>query len=844
MIAWVFSMAWRDSRRHRRRLALYTAAIAVGIAALVSLRSLGSSLESEIDLQASSLLGADLSIESNQAFSTELEAKIDSIGGQQARQIKFTSMVLLPRGGHTRLAQIRALEGGFPFYGQLQTDPPSAAQTFRTGTGAGALVDDNIMMQFDAQVGDSIKVGNAFFRIEGRLIKIPGETSLSSDVQPRIYLPMAHLDRTHLVQRGSRVEYEVFFKLETDSDSEALKKELRSAFDQGRNDIDIDTVEDRKEQLGRSLGNLYRFLNLGSFIALILGAVGVASAVHSYVAQKLDTVAILRSLGASSNQTFAIYLLQAGAMGLCGSLGGALLGVLALDLLPVLLRDVLPLDVQPVPSLLPVLQGTLVGLGLALLFAARPLLAVRQTPPLRTLRAAYDDASNNGGHLFRIGANILLVVGTLLFALHLTKRFDYALGFTGGTTVAFALLAAVARLLTWGARRFFPLSWGYEWRQGLANLFRPHNQTLMLLLGLGLGTFLMSTLYLAQNALVAQVESVGGDDRPNAVLFDIQSDQIDGMQEIFTELNLPIIQQVPIVTMRLHSVKGKSVAELRQEPDRRRNNWALTREYRSTYRDTLNTSETLVAGQWHAATAGDTTYVSLANSIAENLGVGLGDSLVFDVQGVPITVVVGSLREVDWQRVMPNFLVVFPTEILEEAPQFHVFVTRFTTSQQLAQLQRQSINRYPNVSIIDLDLILSTVDTILGKVSFVVRFLALFSIATGLLVLVGIIAGSRYQRVKESVLLRTLGASRSQVRRIMALEYVFLGGFAALTGLILSLGSGWGLAQFVFEVPFEPALLPLLLALPSICLLTVIVGQLSSRGVHDSPPLEVLRSIG
>jgi putative ABC transport system permease protein len=839
---WIFSMAWRDSRRHRRRLALYTAAIAVGIAALVSLRSLGSSLENEIDAQASSLLGADLSLESNQSFSDELEAAIDSIGGQQARQIKFTSMVLLPRGGHTRLAQIRALEGGFPFYGQLQTDPPQAAETFRQG--ARALVDDNIMMQFGAAVGDSIKVGSAFFRIEGRLIKIPGETSLSSDVQPRIYLPMDHLDRTHLVQRGSRVEYEVFFKLAEGADAEALKRELRENFDQGRNDIDIDTVEDRKQQLGRSLGNLYRFLNLGSFIALILGAVGVASAVHSYAAQKLDTVAILRSLGASSNQTFAIYLLQAGTMGLCGSLLGALLGALALDLLPVLLRDVLPLEVEPVPSLWPILQGTLVGLGLALLFAARPLLAVRQTPPLRTLRAAYDDSGNEGGRLFRIIANILLVVGALLFALHLTGRPDYALGFTGGTALAFALLAAVARLLTWGARRFFPLSWSYEWRQGLANLFRPHNQTLMLLLGLGLGTFLMSTLYLAQNALVDQIESVGGGDRPNAVLFDIQSDQVAGMQEIFAELKLPIVQQVPIVTMRLASVKGKTVEEMRQEPGRRRNNWALTREYRCTYRDTLNTSETLIAGQWRGSVTGDTTYVSLAQNIAENLGVTMGDSLVFDVQGVPITVVVGSLREVDWQRVMPNFLVLFPTGILEEAPQFHVLVTRFTQSQQLAQLQRQSVSRFPNVSIIDLDLILSTVDTILGKVSFVVRFLALFSIATGLLVLVGIIAGSRYQRVRESVLLRTLGASRRQVRRIMALEYVFLGGFAALTGLVLSLGSSWALVLFVFEVPFAPPILPLLLALPLICLLTVLVGQLSSRGVHDSPPLEVLRSIG
>lgn len=834
-------MAWRDSRRHRRRLALYTAAIAVGIAALVSLRSLASSLQGEVDLQASALLGADMEIESNQPFSDALQASIDSLGGQRANQVQFTSMIFLPRGGHARLAQIRALEGMFPFYGQLQTDPPEAAERFRQ-PGARALVDDNIMLQFDAQIGDSIKVGNALFRIEGRLLKIPGETSLRSDIQPRVYLPMDHLDRTHLIQRGSRVEYATFLQFPDGSDPEALKKQLRDAYDQGRDDIDIDTVEDRKRQIGRSLGNLYRFLNLGAFIALILGAVGVASAVHAYASQKLDTVAILRSLGASANQTFAIYLLQTGAMGLLGSLGGALLGAAALQLLPVLLRDVLPLEVHPTPALLPVLQGTLVGLGLALLFGARPLLAVRQTPPLRALRAAYEESADGDGRLFRIAANILLVGGALLFALHLTGRTDYALGFTAGTALAFVLLAAVARLLTWGARRFFPTSWSYEWRQGMANLFRPHNQTLMLLLGLGLGTFLMSTLYLAQSALVAQIEGVGGGDRPNAVLFDVQTDQVDGLKSIFDELELPVIQHVPIVTMRMYSVKGVPVDELRQES--RRGSWALTREYRCTYRDTLNTSETLVDGQWRGSVVGDTTFISLERGIADNLGVTIGDSLVFDVQGVLMPVVVGSLREVDWQRVMPNFLALFPTGALEMAPQFHVLVTRFATPQQLAQLQRRSIARFPNVSIIDLDLILSTVDTILGKVSFVVQFLALFSIATGLLVLVGIVAGSRYQRVRESVLLRTLGASRKQVGRIMAMEYVFLGGFAALTGLTLSIGSSWALTFFVFEVPFQPSIAPLFIALPAICLLTVAVGQLSGRGISDSPPLEVLRTIG
>jgi putative ABC transport system permease protein len=367
----------------------------------------------------------------------------------------------------------------------------------------------------------------------------------------------------------------------------------------------------------------------------------------------------------------------------------------------------------------------------------------------------------------------------------------------------------------------------------------------MLLLALGLGTFLMATLYLAQNSLVAQIEYLGGDDRPNAVLFDIQTDQVDPLRDLLGELALPILQQVPIVTMRLHSIKGRSVQEIRSEKGReRRGSWALTRDYRCTYRDSLSDSEKLVAGQLRTNASGDTAYVSLEHGIAATLGVGLGDSLVFDVQGVPITVVVGSLRDVDWQRVMPNFLVVFSSGVLEAAPQFHVLVTRSTSAEQLAQLQRQTVSRFANVSIIDLDLILSTVDAILGKVAFVVRFLAFFSIATGLVVLIGIIAGSRYQRVQESVLLRTIGASRSQVERIMALEYAFLGAFAALSGLLLALGSSWALTYFVFEIPFEPPLFNLALALPAIALLTALVGQLSSRGMHDSPPLEVLRSIG
>jgi len=836
---WVLRMAWRDSRGRRRRLLLYTGAIAVGIASLTGLRGLGRSMERHVDAQAASLLGADLEIESDEPFTAEVEAVIDSLGGRQARQVEFNSMVYLPRSDGTRLAQVRALEGDFPFYGQLRTEPPAAARSWRRG--GEALVDDGLLLQFGAQVGDSIRIGYATLRIAGRLLHVPGETALRSDVQPRVIMPLRFLPETGLVQRGSRVEYKAFLQFDEGRDVKATAQELKDRLE-GRGG-DIDTVADRKRRLGRTLGNLYRFLGLGSFVALLLGAVGVASAVHTHVQQKLETVAVLRSLGTTSRQAVLIYLIQAGAMGLIGSLAGAVAGTGPLLLLPGLLADFLPVEIaeiEPVLSPLTFFEGTLIGAAIALLFAALPLLAVRRVSPLLALRASYELDLRRGDRLLRLLLGLLALVGAMLLARLLAGRTDHALYFTGGSAAALVLLALVARLLRGGAHRFLPASWSYVWRQGLANLYRPQNQTLLVLVSLGLGTFLVAALYTAQSSLLAHIERVGGDDQPNVVLFDIQSDQREEVNALVEEMDMPLMQQVPIVTMYIAEVKGRGVDEMARGSSRRRGGWALRREYRSTYRGQLAETERIVAGQWRGA-AGDTVSVSLEQGVAATLGVGVGDSLVFDVQGVPVSVVVGSLREVDWQRIMPNFFVVFPTGVLEEAPQFHVLVTHAADSATRAELQRRVVQRLPNISIIDLDLVLRTVDTVLEKVAVVVRLMALFSIGTGIVVLVAVISGSRFQRLRESSLLRTLGASRGQVARILLVEYLFLGSLSGLTGLLLALVGGWGLARFVFEVTFAPALAPLALALVGLPALTVLVGVVGSRRVHAAPPLQVLR---
>ena len=842
MIVWLGKMAWRDSRSHRRKLLLFTSSISIGIGALVGLSSLSSTLQEAMDQQAAELLGADLALTSRQPFTPTTEALIDSLGGEQARQVAFNSMIYLPKSESTRLAQVRALAGPFPFYGELKTAPAEAAQSFRTQPHA--LVDEALMLQFGATVGDSIKIGDTVFCIGGRLLRIPGENALFSDIQPRVYIPMSYLDNTRLIQRGSRVTYSAFFRF-AERDVQAIAKSIRPHTRGDR--LRLETIESRKARLGRTLNNLYRFLNLGSFIALLLGGVGVASAIHTYTRQKLSTVAVLRSLGATARQTVLIYLIQAGGMGLIGSLAGALLGVGVLYLLPNVLADVLPLQVEPSFDFLSVLEGLGLGIGLSLLFAARPLLAIRKTSPLLTLRASFEDDQPADSGWLRWALYVGIVLITALFAYRLTDRWPLALGFVGGVGVAFALLTLTARAIIYGTRRFFPASWSYIWRQGLANLYRPNNQTTLLMLGLGLGTFLLSTLFLTQTNLLSYIKSVGSDQNPNVVLFDIQTDQRQELSSLVAGMDLPLLQQVPIVTMHVHSVKGQPARAILRDTTanrRRRGNWALRHEYRATYRDSLTNTEEIVAGTWRSQPAGDTLYVSLETGVASSLGVGVGDSLTFDVQGVPVEVVVGSLRQVNWQRIMPNFLAVFPPGILEPAPQSHVLVTRAATTEQMAALQRATVHRFPNVSVIDLGSILSTVDTILDKVSLVVRFMAFFSVSVGLIVLVGVIASSRYQRIEESVLLKTLGASRRQVVAIMALEYLFLGAFAAATGVILSLGGVWALSHYLFEISFAPDYLPLIIAFAAISLLTVAVGMTSSRGVHSSPPLEVLRSLG
>lgn len=837
-IRWLMLMAWRDSRRNRSRLFLFISSIILGIAALVAIYSFGDNLRTDIDGQAKTLLGADLVIETNKPVAPATRKLLDSVGTERSEERTFASMILFMKNQGTRLVQIRALEGDFPYYGSLETTPVTAGKSFRNNKEA--LVDKTLMLQFNARVGDSVKVGRLSFKIAGILNKAPGQTGLTATVAPAVYIPLSYLEQTGLLQKGSRINSNFYYQFSPRTDVQKLAKRIEPQLEKA--ELGFETVQSRKENTGRSFEDLTQFLSLVGFIALLLGCVGVASAIHIYIREKLISIAVLRCLGVSSMQAFLIYLIQIAGVGLLGTVIGAATGTFIQQYLPVVLADFLPVGITSSISWAAIGQGILLGLVISLLFALLPLISVRRISPLNTLRISFEESSAPADKAkWLVYALIILFV--FVFTYMQVGNWLESLFFTLGVLAAFAVLAGMALLLMKLARRFLPVSWSYLWRQGFANLYRPNNQTLILIVSIGLGTAFISTLIFVQGLLINRVTLSASGNQPNMVLFDIQTQQKDQLALLTKAQKLPVIQQVPIVTMRLDEINGRSKAVAEKDSSLKLSPRAYDREYRVTYRDTLTGPEKITSGKWYGTVAKNgVVNISMEEGFAQRSGIKLGDKLLFNVQGAPIETVVASFREVDWNRVQTNFLVVFPNGVLEEAPQFHVLLTRVPSNQVSAAFQQAVVQKFPNVSVIDLGLILSVIDELLDKIGFVIRFMAAFSIITGLVVLLASVLISKYQRMQESVLLRTMGASRKQILVITALEYFFLGALAAATGIVLATAGSWALARFSFETAFEPEFLPVFIVFIAVSALTVCIGLFNSRSILNNPPLEILRN--
>ncbi|HEY3934139.1 MAG TPA: FtsX-like permease family protein, partial [Gemmatimonadales bacterium] len=739
---------------------------------------------------------------------------------------------------------------------EITTAPAGTWSELQAG---GIIVDPSLLTTLGVKVGDTLALGASRFPIVATATNVPGDIGLQMAFGARVFIATSALPATRLIAFGSRADYETFIRLPSTINPQLVATANAGAM--RRAQYSLHTIAEDRDSLTRGLIRLGNYLGLVALAALLLGGLGVASAVHVFIRQQLDSIAVLRCLGATSSQIFAAYLLQALGMALLGSLIGALAGVGLQQLMPYVVRDFLPVGVRVIPSPQAILVGIGSGLWTAAMFALLPLLGIRSVAPLVTLRRNVDPVPMRWD-LLRIGAAVIVPASVVALAAIQVGSLRHAAAFAAGCGAALAVLWIASAILIAAARRWTPAISAYLPRQGLANLHRPANQTVTVVLALGFGAFILTTLFTAQQNLLRAMRIDDVTDRADLVLIDIQNEQRTTIDSILHAARLSYTPYVPIVPMRILDLKGEAVGTLVARDSARRaagtdqqranrpgpSPWAFRREFRSTYRADRMSSERLTAGRWFSRASGDgrrasaPVEISVEADLARELGVGIGDPITWDVQGVPIYSRVTSLRDVNWARFEPNFFVVFAPGALEQAPQSWVTMVRAPDPLVRGAVQRTVAEHAANVTAVDIGQMEHAVESVVDRVILAIRFMALFSLVTGTIVLIGAIATSRWQRIREGTLLRTLGATRRQVLVILCVEYAALGLSASLVAVALAGGAGWALAKWVFDTHFVLPIMSMAALGAALVALTTVVGLANSVEALNRPPLEVLRA--
>ena len=842
-------MAWRDSRAHRGRLLLFLSCICLGVAALVALRAFGSSVRDGIVEQSRSLLGGDLLVKSRHPIPEKLVKSVDEISLKSAQEWRFATMGKFPNSDDaSRLIQLRGVENSFPLYGEIGSVPVDAPAKLRDGSKS-ALVDESLVLQFGIKVGDPIVLGEQTFTVAGYLKSLPGESFIISELAPRVLINFKDIESTGLIGFGSRVRYRHYFKLAEGFDKVTLKNQMDDM--QTEYGIRYETTEDRQEAIDKTLSNLFHFLNLVAFIALLLGGIGIGSAIRVHISTKLKNAAILRCIGASKSQSINIYLIQSLMMGLFGGIAGSILGLLLQEALPVLLNNFLPLEVETRFSLDALLLGVGSGVIITLLFSLTPLLKLNKMTASDSLRSTINIDSIKTPWEWPIK----LVLASLImgFSIMSTNNLMVGLGVGGGLLASLLFLVLLAWFLMLAVRKTVPDFLPFTWKQGIKNLYRPQNQTLTLVCSLGTGTFLIALLFLVQENMLYQVRKTEDGNNPNLILFDIQTDQVKGVKNILESNKLSVMGFIPIVNMRLKSLKGKDIkywlAENRKvERKLRIPDWTLTRTYRSTYRGNTLESEKIIEGDFSPTfkdslpTEENPVPVSVEEGIMETMHLRVGDTMTFDLGGIEIPCVITSKRRVEWMQMRPNFFVVFPDGLLNNAPQMIVSITRTADNEAAAKLQKEITQEFSNISVLDLSLVVATIGNMLNKASLAVKIMAGFSILTGLIILISSLHLSQSQRLRENTLLKVIGASKNQVRKVLFSEFTCLAFIAANAGALLAYLGNFALGEFVFQnhMPFNWQVI--VYGNVILISLTVITGLFVSQKTYKRTSLELLRS--
>jgi putative ABC transport system permease protein len=833
----------REARTTLPRVGPYMLSIALGVAALVSIHSFRQDVSRSVREEAQVLMGADLKLEGSAPLSPALAGAVDSLAGAGHPSATVVSAVSMSRGIPSeviRLVQLRAVEGGWPFYGEAATRPEGAwARIAERGR---VLVDEAILTQLSVAVGDSIGVGSASYEIAGVVVDIPTEVGLQTAIGPRVWMSRDDLDDAEVIGFGSLARYATYVVIPELGERAAV--ETRYDEIMAAEAVTMSTAVEQARDLTEAVGFLGRYLALVGLAALLLGGVGVGSAIQVFVRERLPSIAVLRCMGATQNAVFAVYLFQAAALGLAGAVVGAALGVVVQQLLPGLLSGLLPVAIRPVIDPTTIAAGIGVGVWVSVVFGLLPLLGIREVPPLRALRVDAEEGPGANRWL-RAGAVALLALSVVGTSIVEAPRWQDGLAFAAALAISVGVLWVVAGAAVGWTRRLLPDRAPWALRQGVSSLFRPGNQTVAVVLALGFGTFVVGTVMIVQGNLARSLAVDAGEERANLLLFDVQSDQREGIEALFPDSVRSALGATPLVPSRIASIRGIERRAFDSIPlPERPSSWAVRREFRNSWRSELGPGEELVEGAWWPdapEVESGVLRISMERDVAEDLKVGVGDRVGWDVAGRRIETEVVSLRTVDWSRFETNFFVLFEPGAIDDLPATWVLLGRAGGPGARATLQGEIVRAYPNVSMIDLGRVQAAVDRILSNVDRAIRFLAGFAGVAGLLVLAGALAVTRGERLREAALLRTLGADRDRLIHILGVEYALLGGISATVGLALASLAGGLVVTQLFRLDFDPGFGRILLIAAGLVSMTLVVGWAGSRRLLSHPPLEVLR---
>ncbi|MBE7440166.1 MAG: FtsX-like permease family protein [Spirochaetales bacterium] len=843
----IFSMALKETRTARSKLIFCVASIALGTMALTSIKTTIRSLDTALAQQTRSLMGADLTVRSTQPLTSAkalaLRADLEQSGAHRAELFEFNTM-LRTNTGRSQLVWARAFQGAFPFYGRIQTDPPEGLPQVQSGQDV-IVIDPVLREKLQLLPGSLVRIGEKAFRVAGFYVKEPGgPASASAGFSPVVYFSSSWLPQTGLLSFGSRVRYSWLFKLPEGMDAGAWKE---ANFQEALEDsIEIQTYREAVSQLQRFFVRLSYFISLMGLITLLLAGVGTGSAMAFFIRSRIQHIAVYRSLGASPAQIFQIYSAVALLLGLAGAipgvlLGGLLPGVLETFLKP-LIADKLPIGLEMNFSWLSCLEGLLAGLLSVFVFTLIPVVRTRLIAPIRILRQNdnSDTLSTSKKDYLLYGAGLILItIFILLLTVSQIDSVRISLMFAGSLLGALAILTLASLLIMFLLRRFQPAH--YHLRQGLSNLFRPGNQTLSSILATGAGVFLLSSIFITQRSLEQEIAWEENASQPNVFVIDIQPEQKEAVEGILAETEQ--LSFAPMVTARLVALNDTKINTENVSRDASRREWddqLRVREYFISYRSHLLDSEEIVAGQFWEGRPKE-LQVSVSDDWADRMDVGVGDTLSLNVQGRVLRAEITSLRRIRWQSMRPNAMILLSPGIIERVPPLYVASFRSPAPEAISRIQDRLVDRFSNLSVIDITEVMGSARHIITNVGLVINFLAALAILNGVLILLGTITAGRFARLRESMLLKVLGARRGDLNRILTTEFAAL----SLTGILLGALLAELLAQPVLTVFFQSRWAApsfwLLLILFLLALGNTLTGLWLSRDIMRTQPLTVLR---